>query len=319
VIGFNLDRRMFDVARCMPTVPGAIGAFRRAAIDQVGGVAHHTLAEDTDVTMAVIRAGWQVVYEPSAIAWTEVPTGLRQLWRQRYRWCYGTMQAMWKHRRALRQRGAAGRLGRRGLSYLLLFQILLPLTAPMVDVYAMYGLLFLPIAKVAAIWAGFTAVQVATAAYALHLDQERHGVLWALPLQQVVYRQLMYLVVVQSTVMALLGGRLGWHRMARTGAASAHAAAARPGLPGAGVPPSGPDDPPSLLDPAPDRYPGVASHPGGVTPEPPWMAPDPPGPPGMAGPLSSRTVPPPRPEQRRPNAPRERGGGTMTGSRWPVN
>jgi cellulose synthase/poly-beta-1,6-N-acetylglucosamine synthase-like glycosyltransferase/peptidoglycan/xylan/chitin deacetylase (PgdA/CDA1 family) len=231
VIGFNLDRRLFDVARCMPTVPGAIGAFRRAALRDVGGVSEQTLAEDTDVTMAVIRAGWRVVYTPDAVAWTEAPASLRQLWRQRYRWCYGTMQAMWKHRRALRQRGAAGRLGRRGLSYLLLFQVLLPLCAPMVDVYALYGLLFLSIAKVAAVWLGFVLVQVLTAAYALKLDGERLGPLWTLPLQQVVYRQLMYLVVFQSTVMALIGGRLRWHRMARTGAVSARLAARQPGRP----------------------------------------------------------------------------------------
>jgi cellulose synthase/poly-beta-1,6-N-acetylglucosamine synthase-like glycosyltransferase/peptidoglycan/xylan/chitin deacetylase (PgdA/CDA1 family) len=225
VIGFNLDRRLFDVARCMPTVPGAIGAFRRSALRDVGGVSEQTLAEDTDLTMAVIRAGWRVVYTPDAVAWTEAPASLRQLWRQRYRWCYGTMQAMWKHRRALRQRGAAGRLGRRGLSYLLLFQVLLPLCAPMVDVYALYGIVFLPLAKVAAVWLGFVLLQVLTAAYALKLDGERYGPLWTLPLQQVVYRQLMYLVVFQSTVMALIGGRLRWHRMARTGAVSARLAA----------------------------------------------------------------------------------------------
>src|SRR6185369_11786219 len=138
VTGFNLDRRMFDVAECMPTVPGAIGTFRRAAVEDVGGVPSQTLAEDTDFTMAVLRDGWRVVYEPSAVAWTEAPATLRQLWRQRYRWCYGTMQAMWKHRRSLFERGPAGRLGRRGLVYLGLFQILLPLCAPAVDVYAVY-------------------------------------------------------------------------------------------------------------------------------------------------------------------------------------
>jgi peptidoglycan/xylan/chitin deacetylase (PgdA/CDA1 family)/GT2 family glycosyltransferase len=231
VIGFNLDRRMFDVGRCMPTVPGAIGAFRRAALHDAGGLSEQTLAEDTDLTMAVIRSGWRVAYEPAAVAWTEVPATLRQLWRQRYRWCYGTMQAMWKHRRALTQRGPGGRLGRRGLGYLLLFQVLLPLTAPMVDVYAVYGLLFLPPAQVAAVWAGFTLAQAATAAYALRLDGERYGPLWSLPLQQVVYRQLMYLVVFQSTVMALLGGRLRWQRMARIGAVAAHPGVAEPALP----------------------------------------------------------------------------------------
>jgi glycosyltransferase involved in cell wall biosynthesis len=225
VIGFNLDRRMFDLGRCMPTVPGAIGAFRRAALHKVGGVSAQTLAEDTDLTMAVSRAGWRVAYQPDAVAWTEAPGTVRQLWRQRYRWCYGTMQAMWKHRRSLVQRGAAGRLGRRGLGYLLLFQVLLPLTAPMVDVYALYGLIFLPAAQVAAVWCGFVAVQVLTAGYALRLDRESYGPLWSLPLQQILYRQLMYLVVVQSTVMALIGGRLPWHRLTRTGAAARYQAA----------------------------------------------------------------------------------------------
>jgi cellulose synthase/poly-beta-1,6-N-acetylglucosamine synthase-like glycosyltransferase/peptidoglycan/xylan/chitin deacetylase (PgdA/CDA1 family) len=222
VIGFNLDRRMFDIARCMPTVPGAIGAFRRETLRDVGGVSSQTLAEDTDLTMAIIRAGWRVVYAPDAIAWTEAPASLRQLWRQRYRWCYGTMQAMWKHRRSLAEPGPAGRLGRRGLTYLLIFQVLLPLCAPMVDVYGLYGLIFLPLSKVAATWCGLLAAQLLTAAYALHLDRERYGPLWSLPLQQLVYRQLMYLVVVQSTIMALIGGRLPWHRMVRTGAATAH-------------------------------------------------------------------------------------------------
>jgi hypothetical protein len=115
----------------------------------------------------------------------------------------------------------------------------------MVDVYALYGLIFLPPAKVAAIWIGFTAAQVATAAYALHLDGERYGPLWSLPLQQIAYRQLMYLVVVQSVVMALVGGRMRWQRMVRTGAAGAYDAAARGRRPtGLGIPRRPPPGPP---------------------------------------------------------------------------
>jgi GT2 family glycosyltransferase len=228
VIGFNLDRRMFDIAECMPTVPGAIGAFRRVVLDDVGGVSAATLAEDTDLTMAVIRAGWRVVYEQSAVAWTEAPSSIGQLWQQRYRWCYGTLQAMWKHRRCLVERGAAGRLGRRGLAYLVVFQLLLPLAAPAVDVFAVYGLIFLPGWHLAGIWLGFVGLQVLTAWYALRLDGEPPGPLWTLPLQQVVYRQLMYLVVVQAAVAAGLGTRQRWHRMDRTGDADlALATAAR--------------------------------------------------------------------------------------------
>jgi len=111
VVGFNLDRRLFDLAECMPTVPGAIGGFRREALDRVGGVSDLTLAEDTDLTMALCRDGWRVVYEENAKAWTEAPASLGALWQQRYRWCYGTLQAMWKHRGALVQRGSSGQTG----------------------------------------------------------------------------------------------------------------------------------------------------------------------------------------------------------------
>ncbi|MEU8135566.1 bifunctional polysaccharide deacetylase/glycosyltransferase family 2 protein [Streptodolium elevatio] len=227
VIGFNLDRRMFDVLQCMPTVPGAIGGFRRTALTGVGGVSEDTLAEDTDLTMALCRTGWRVVYEETALAWTEAPESLRQLWRQRYRWCYGTLQAMWKHRRAVLERGPAGHLGRRGLPYLFLFQVLLPLLAPVVDVFALYGIAFLDPWRTLYIWTAFLLAQVLTAVYALRLDREKLGPIWTLPLQQFVYRQLMYLVVIQSVVTAVLGSRLRWHRMHRTGSATDQLATAQ--------------------------------------------------------------------------------------------
>jgi len=231
VVGFNLDRRLFDLAECMPTVPGAVGGFRRSALERIGGLSDVTLAEDTDLTMALCRDGWRVVYEERARAWTEAPASLGALWRQRYRWCYGTLQAMWKHRGAWVQRGQAGKLGRRGLTYLLLFQVLLPLLAPAVDVFAIYGLLFLDPLRVGLVWAGFLALQFAMGVYAFRLDGEKAGPLWSLALQQFVYRQLMYLVVIQSVFTALAGSRLRWQRMERYGTLSVPPPASTEGFP----------------------------------------------------------------------------------------
>ncbi|MEN3538333.1 bifunctional polysaccharide deacetylase/glycosyltransferase family 2 protein [Microbispora sp. ZYX-F-249] len=226
VVGFNLDRRAFDLLGCMATVPGAIGAFRREAVASAGGVSADTLAEDTDLTMAICRRGWRVVYEERARAWTEAPASLGQLWRQRYRWCYGTLQAIWKHRGAIVERRP---FGRRCLGYLALFQVMLPLLAPVVDVMALYGLLVGDPLPVVAVWAGFVALQALTGWYALRLDGERASVLWALPLQQFVYRQLMYLVVIQSVATAVLGARLRWHTVRREGTfAMAGPAVAKP-------------------------------------------------------------------------------------------
>jgi cellulose synthase/poly-beta-1,6-N-acetylglucosamine synthase-like glycosyltransferase len=228
VMGFNLERRAYELWDCMPTVPGAIGAFRRDAWEAVGGASDDTLAEDTDLTMAVNRAGWRVVYEDRAVAWTEAPATLRALWRQRYRWCYGTMQAMWKHRAAVRSRPPSP-LGRRAIPNLVVFGVAFPLLAPLVDVFALYGLIFLDRRTVLGAWLLFAAAGLAVGAYAFYLDGERARALWILPCQQLVYRQLMYLVVIRSVTTALAGSRLGWQKVERTGDFSAGPTTDRPG------------------------------------------------------------------------------------------
>jgi cellulose synthase/poly-beta-1,6-N-acetylglucosamine synthase-like glycosyltransferase/peptidoglycan/xylan/chitin deacetylase (PgdA/CDA1 family) len=218
VTGFNLDRRMYEVLQCTPTVPGAIGAFRRDVLAQVGGVSDDTLAEDTDLTLAIGRTGLRVVYAEDARAWTEAPSTLGDLWRQRYRWSYGTMQAVWKHRGALLTRDPRQkRIGRRALPYMFFFQILLPILAPLIDLFALYGLLFTDPAPVIAYWLAFNALQVVLAAFAFRIDGESLRPLWALPLQQFVYRQLMYLVIIESTISAIVGTRAHWRKLERTG------------------------------------------------------------------------------------------------------
>jgi poly-beta-1,6 N-acetyl-D-glucosamine synthase len=216
VMGFNLDRRLYDVLQCMPTVPGAVGAFRRDALAGVGGFSAATLAEDTDVTIALGRAGWRVVYAEDARAWTEAPASWSGLWRQRYRWSYGTLQAIWKHRAAVWRRSER-RIGRRGIPYLVVFQVMLPALSPLVDAFALYGVLFLDPVTVLAYWLGFNSVLCGMAVFAFRLDGESIRDLWALPLQQLVYRQLMYLVVIQGILSAVLGLRLRWQHVERSG------------------------------------------------------------------------------------------------------
>ncbi|MGW4670566.1 glycosyltransferase [Streptomyces sp. NPDC004324] len=221
VMGFNLDRRMYDILRCMPTIPGAVGAFRRSALERVGGMSDDTLAEDTDITMALHRDGWRVVYAEKARAWTEAPESVQQLWSQRYRWSYGTMQAIWKHRRAVVEKGPSGRFGRVGLPLVALFMVLAPLLAPLIDVFLLYGVVFGPTQRTLVAWLGVLGVQAVCAAYAFRLDRERMTHLVSLPLQQILYRQLMYMVLIQSWITALTGGRLRWQKLRRTGVVEA--------------------------------------------------------------------------------------------------
>jgi hypothetical protein len=126
------------------------------------------------------------------------------------------MQAVWKHKSAILRRDER-RIGLVGIPYLLLFQILLPLLAPLIDVFAVYGIVFLDPLPVIGYWLGFNLLTLALGWYAFRLDHESPRPLWAMPLQQFVYRQLMYLVVIESVISALAGTRIRWQRIERTG------------------------------------------------------------------------------------------------------
>jgi cellulose synthase/poly-beta-1,6-N-acetylglucosamine synthase-like glycosyltransferase len=143
-----------------------------------------------------------------------VPASLRQLWRQRYRWAYGTIQAIWKHRGAVRERSPLGLIA---LPWIAFTQVVLPLLSPAFDVFTLYGVLFVDPARYLAYWVGFNLLAMLIGLYAFRLDGESPKSLWALPLQQFVFRQLVYLVVFESIISAVAGTRLRWHKLKRTG------------------------------------------------------------------------------------------------------
>ncbi len=84
----NLEKRAFDLLNCIPVVPGALSAWRAAAIRSAGGITADTVAEDTDLTIAIRRNGWRIEYAEKAIGWTEAPETADALIRQRFRWTF---------------------------------------------------------------------------------------------------------------------------------------------------------------------------------------------------------------------------------------
>lgn len=67
---------------------GMFTAFKYRALVEVRGFSRHNLIEDYDITARMKKWGWNVLIVPEASAWTEVPTKLSQIWRQRVRWTY---------------------------------------------------------------------------------------------------------------------------------------------------------------------------------------------------------------------------------------
>ncbi len=230
----NLERRALMVLGCITVVPGAVGAWRRSVLDQLGGFPSNTLAEDQDLTIAVQKARYQVLYDSAAIAWTEAPDTVQGLIRQRFRWAFGTFQCIWKHRDALFAR-RYGTLGFIALPQVILFQIVLASISPLLDLALIFQ-----IVKTGIDWLqhrgqfdptnlylttiyffAFMALDTVVVAIALAMEkQEEWSLLPLLALQRFGYRQLLYYVVIKSVFSAAAGGRVGWGKLERKGTVS---------------------------------------------------------------------------------------------------
>jgi cellulose synthase/poly-beta-1,6-N-acetylglucosamine synthase-like glycosyltransferase/peptidoglycan/xylan/chitin deacetylase (PgdA/CDA1 family)/spore germination protein YaaH len=223
----NMEKRAFDLLNCITVVPGALGAWRAEAIRGAGGFVADTLAEDTDLTFSIRRRGWRISYEADAKSYTDAPETPGALVRQRFRWTYGTLQAVWKHRDTL-GRPRFGTLGFIALPNVFLFQILLPLVSPVIDLMflltlGMWGLAQLQLTRFGTIWtqedvqrslfffALFMLIDFVTCvlAFALEWDED-WSLLFPLILQRFYYRQLMYVVLFRAVVQAWKGGAVGW-------------------------------------------------------------------------------------------------------------
>ena len=216
VTGFNLERRAFAALNCITVVPGAIGAWRKTAVEEAGYFQEDTLAEDTDITLTLLRQGKTIEFEEKAYAYTEVPEDLKSLAKQRYRWVYGTLQCLWKHRGALFNKKHHS-LGFVALPNMWLFQYIYQTISPIADLLFIIAL-FNPHPEKAAIgFILFYLLDFCTSLYAFRLEKESPKPLASLFLQRILYKQLMTYVVVKSIFSAIKGVTVGWGKLKRKG------------------------------------------------------------------------------------------------------
>jgi peptidoglycan-N-acetylglucosamine deacetylase len=223
----NLEKRAFDLLNCIPVVPGAVGAWRTSLLRANNGFSGDTVAEDTDLTLTIRRDGWKILYDEDAIGRTEVPETVEALIRQRFRWTFGTLQAVWKHRDAV-GKPKYGTLGWIAIPNIFLFQIILPLVSPVIDLLfllsiALWGLGQLRIARLPQLWtlqdversliffAIFMLIDLLTCVVAFLLERHEDWTLLApLILQRFYYRQMMYVVLFRALKEAVRGRPVGW-------------------------------------------------------------------------------------------------------------
>ena len=232
----NLDRRAYAHLNAITVVPGAVGAWRRSAVLAVGGYLNDTMAEDMELTYRLRRAGWRITADTETLGFTEAPATFKAFFRQRFRWAYGTLQCLWKHRGALFRYDWFGGLA---IPAVWVFQVLFQALGPLVDLkvvwtlvdfgysWATMGALHqdwqpLPgitrlVLEVGFFYGIFFGVDLVGAFIAYRLDREKYRDLWWLFWQRFVYRQLMYAVLWKSVVTAIKGKRQGWGKLERKG------------------------------------------------------------------------------------------------------
>lgn len=215
-ISQNFDRKGFAYPNAITVVPGAIGAFRKEVIIEAGGFTTDTLAEDCDITIRILRAGYIVANEPNAFAYTEAPEKLNQFFKQRYRWTFGVMQTFWKHKDALFNKRYKA-LAWIALPDILLFKYIIPFFSPIGDLLMIFGLLSESRGKIAMYYVTFLIFDAMIAGVAFFFEREKPWkLLWLIP-QRLIYRWLMLIVLFRSYKRATKGELQHWGVLKRTG------------------------------------------------------------------------------------------------------
>jgi len=233
----NFERRALNTLGAVSVVPGALGAWRTSAVLEAGGYHTDTVAEDADLTMALLRRGYRVEYEDRALAFTEAPVNARGLMRQRFRWSFGILQSVWKHRGVFARKGVLGWLA---LPNIVIFQIILPLVSPLIDLMFAWGVgwyfvqkYFHPestdpanIQRLVVFFLAFLVIDFIASAIAFLLERrqpearEDGWLLTQVWLQRFAYRQLFSLVLFRTIKRAFEGQRFAWDKLERTAAMS---------------------------------------------------------------------------------------------------
>ena len=234
----NFERRALDLFDVVMVVPGAIGAWRTAAVQAGGGYHSNTVAEDADLTMNLLEQGYSVIYEDQALAFTEAPVNADGLMRQRFRWSFGILQAVYKHGGAITKRRAMGLFA---LPNIVIFQILLPLVSPLIDLMFVAGIIhyvidryFHPetastasLYKLLTFFLAFMIIDFLASSLAFMLERKHpasKGDAWLLVhiwIQRFSYRQVFSLVLLKTIKRAIDGKPFNWDKLDRTAKMSA--------------------------------------------------------------------------------------------------
>ncbi len=129
---FLIGREAWAQFNALPIISGAFGVFRKDLVKKVGGYRAASIGEDLDLVVRLHRymqetgGKYEISFIPDPTCWTEVPSDLRSLARQRARWQKGLLDTLWLNRDMLFRR-SYGRVGSIILPYMWIFELIAPI------------------------------------------------------------------------------------------------------------------------------------------------------------------------------------------------
>lgn len=219
IMAINTIRRAYALFGTVMVIPGAFGTFRRQAVVDVGGYDRDTITEDFDLTVKLLKTRRRVASCSSGIVYTEVPSTLKGLYKQRLRWSEGTFQTLYKHRDVVRNK-KFDRLHSIGFPILMLslfnpFAGFFALGAGVLLALTGFPLIFLEMIGL------FLLVQIFVALVAISIDGEDYRLVLYSPFFVTGYKQFVDFITMLSAYRTVLRRKPVWHKIARAGGTDA--------------------------------------------------------------------------------------------------
>ena len=228
VTGLNIDRRAQAALGCITTVPGAASAFSRSALIEIGGYSSDTVTEDTDLTLALLRRGHAVVFQPCAWTFTESPDTFKALLAQRTRWLFGYLQCIYKHKGAF---FAPSTLGWFGMPNLLFVHLLVYLLFPISTFYLARIPHWMSWSSFFVLVGAFFVVDLTTSLFAYFVNGDDKSELLHAPAQRFCWPFFLWLVFARVCWASLRVSSVPWKKLQRQGhLAQAVVSGQRPGI-----------------------------------------------------------------------------------------
>ena len=216
VASIEIIRRAFDFFGSITIVPGALGAFKKSVLEEVGTYHKDTLVEDFDATIKVLKSGFVIQGSTTATAYTEAPQSLHDFYKQRKRWYRGNLQVLQRHMEALFNPRYAF-LYRIAFPFMIISMVVLPFAGLVVIITSIFEIINGDWFFVVQMFGLFIILQILMSALAVRIDREDPRLILFSPFLVLGYKQIIDVLLIKGTLETLFKTKTRWTSAKRIG------------------------------------------------------------------------------------------------------